>query len=160
MPQFEFANFLPQMAWLVLAFAILYFVIVRATLPRLGRTIDARHGQVTGDLGVAERAKADADRIQAEYEAGVASAQETARARLSDVRTAAARAQEARLAEANQAIAAKADAADAALAEARGKAVGEIESVAADAAAAIVEKLTGARPAPAEAAKAARAALG
>lgn len=159
MPQFEFANFLPQMAWLVLAFAILYFGIVRATLPRLGRTIDARQSQVSGDLGVAERAKHDADAMRADYEASVASAQEAARARLGDVRAAAARSQEERLAQANQTLAARAESAEAALAAARTRAVGEIESVAADAAADIVQKLTGARPAPAEAADAARVAL-
>lgn len=159
MPQFDFANFVPQMVWLVLAFAILYFGIVRATLPRLGRTLDAREGQVNGDIGAAERAKAEADAIRADYEAGVAAAQDAARARLGEVRAAAARAQEARLAAANQALDLRAQAAETALGEARNRAVAEIEAIAADAAADIVEKLTGARPAAGDAATAARSAL-
>ncbi|MBR0553668.1 ATP synthase F0 subunit B [Sphingomonadaceae bacterium LXI357] len=147
------------MVWLVVAFAILYFGIVKTTLPRLGRTIDARENQIMGDLDTAGNAKAEADRIQAEYEAGVASAQEQARARLADARSEAAKAIEAKLAETNAELNKKMDAAEASLEEARAKAVGEIEAVAAEAAAAIVEKLTGTRPDEAEASSAARAAL-
>jgi len=159
MPQFELANFVPQMTWLVLAFAILYFGIVRATLPRLSRTIDARENQVTGDIAAAEKAKQNADAMQAEYDSGVAAAQDAARGKLVEVRAAAGKAAEARLAAANEALSAKADAAAASLAAARSKALAEIEGVAADAASDIVEKLIGTRPAAADAAKAAQAAL-
>lgn len=56
MPQFEVANFIPQIAWLVLAFAVLYFGIVGATLPKLARTVTAREDKVSGDIIAAERA--------------------------------------------------------------------------------------------------------
>ncbi|GAA4765946.1 ATP synthase F0 subunit B' [Stakelama sediminis] len=160
MPQFEPGNFIPQMAWLVVAFAILYFVIVRSTLPRLGRTIDARTNQILGDLDSAQQAKTEADRMQAEYDAGVASAQDKARARLAEARTGSAKVIEAKLAESNAVLHDKAEAAQASLDAARAKAVGEIEAIAADAAAGIVEKLTGTRPADSDATSAARAALG
>lgn len=159
MPQFEPANFLPQMVWLVLAFAILYFGIVRATLPRLGRVIDARETQVKSDLDTAESVKAEADRVRARYEAGIAAAQDAARAKLAEANAAASRAIEAKLAESNAALEADAQSAEAELEAARAKAMTEIEAMAGDAAAEIVEKLTGVRPGAAEAASAARAAL-
>ncbi len=159
MPQFDFANvFLPQLVWLAVFFAILY-VVVLATLPRLGKVMQAREDQVSNDLDTAENAKATADKLQADYDAGVASAQDAARARLTEARTAAAKALEAKLAESNAALAARADAAEADLNAARTAAMSEIEAVAADAASDIVEKLTGKRPTPAAASKAARSAL-
>jgi F-type H+-transporting ATPase subunit b len=156
MPQFEIVNFAPQFVWMVIAFAILYFGIVSLTLPKLGRTIDARDGQVKGDIATAEQAIAEADRIATVHAAGVAAAQDKARAHLDVARGKAAAALEAKLADSNALIAAKAGAAATALDTARAKAMTEIESVVSDAAADIVEKLTGARPAPDEAGAAAR----
>lgn len=161
MPQFDFANvFVPQVAWLGLVFAVLYFFVVRATLPKLDRVMGDRENQVNGDLTGAQAAKAEADRVQSDYEAGLAKAQDEARARMAAGNAQAARAIEARLAETNAALSARLQAADAALGEARAKAVAEIEAVAGEAAAEIVEKLTGARPAAGAVAAATRAALG
>lgn len=148
------------MAWLLLVFAVLYFGIVKATLPRLGRAMDEREQRMTGDIDTAAAAKAEADQIQAAYEAEIAKAQADARAQLAQRRADATKSIEARLAAANAAIQAKADSAEAALSDARTKAAREVEIVAADAACDIVEKLTGLRPAPADAERAAQAALG
>ena len=160
MPQFQFSTFLPQMVWLAIFFVILYFGIVRLTLPKVGRVMQARDDQVAGDVATAEAAKAEADRMAAEYDAGVASAQDAARAKLVEARGSAAAALEATLKQLNDVIAAKAAKAEADLDAARGRAMGEIEGVAANVAADIVERLTGTRPADAAATGAARAALG
>lgn len=159
MPQFDLANFTPQLVWLAFFFAILYFGVVRLTLPKLGRVMTAREDQVTGDLSAAEAAKAAADRMQADYDAGVAAAQDAARTRLNEARGAATAALEGKLAASKAALDARADEARVSLDAARATAFGQIEAVAADAAADIVERLTGARPAEREAASAARAAL-
>ncbi len=159
MPQFEFANFLPQLFWLAIFFAILYFAVVVPTLPKLGRVIDARETQVTGDLDTAARAKAEADRMATDYDEGVAAAQNDARGRIVAAQSIAAKQLEAKLAESNAATAARTAAAEADIDAARGRAMTEIEGVAADAAGDIVEKLTGTRPDPSSTADAARAAL-
>lgn len=143
MPQFQLANFVPQMAWLVLAFAVLYFGIVRATLPRLARTIDAREGQMNGNLEAARSAKAAADELEAQHEAALVAARERARSSITDARAAAAKAQEGQLAQAAHVLADEGHAAAAAVATARDKALADIETFAADAAGAIVAKLTG-----------------
>lgn len=161
MPQFDFAHvFWPQLAWLAVFFSVLYFGIVRATLPKLGRVMEARDNQVTGDLATAERAKAAADKFASDYDAGIVAAQESARAHLLAARGSAAASVEATLASANATLDAKAAAASAALDTAKAGALAEIESVAAEAASEIVEKLTGTRPPAVDTAAAARAALG
>jgi len=160
MPQFEFSTFLPQMVWLAIFFAVLYFGVVRLTLPKVGKVIEAREGQVSGDLSAAQSAKAESDRMAADYDAGVAAAQDAARARVAEARSSAAVAIEAKLKASNATIEAKAVAAQADLDVARSSALGEIEGVAANLAADIVERLTGQRPADAVAVVAARGVLG
>lgn len=160
MPQFDFHHvFWPQVAWLAVFFVILYFGIVTPTLPKLGKVIGEREDKVTGDIASAESAKANADQLAAEHEAGVAAAQDRARAMMAAAQTKANAALEARLKAANAVLDEQAAKAAASLDKARAKALGEIEAVAADAAGSIVEKLTGKRPAEADTAAAARAAL-
>lgn len=159
MPQFDLDNFVPQLAWLTIFFAILYFGIVKLTLPKLGRVMTAREDKVSGDLSTAEAAKAEADRIDEAYAAGIADAQGRARASLTEARVHATKAVEGRLAASAAELGAKNDAALGELAQARSKALKNIEAVAADAAADIVERLTGGRPDTDAASRAARAAL-
>ena len=159
MPQFNFAYFLPQMAWLALLFAVLYFVVVRATLPKLGRVMQEREDKVLGDLEAAQAAKTESDSVAEAYHASLRQAQEAARTLLANARSDAQKGVEARLHEADAAIGAKADVAQAALEAARGNAAAEIQAIAADAAGSIVERLTGVRPADDKAKAAAKAAL-
>lgn len=148
MPQFDFANTTvwAQVFWLGLCFAILYFGIVRLTLPKLAVTIDAREAQVTGDIASAESAKAEADALAASYAAGIEDAQKAARAKVTEARIKAASGVEKTVAAADAKLAEKAALAEASLTAARTKAMTEIETVAADTAADIVERLTGNRP--------------
>lgn len=160
MPQFDFAHvFWPQIAWLAVFFVILYFGIVGPTLPKLGKVMAERDDKVTGDIASAEAAKAASDKLAADYAAGVATAQEEARARLLKARADAAAKAEVQLNAANAKLDAQAAQAETDLAAARTRALTEIESVAVEAAASIVEKLTGTRPADSSAADAVRAAL-
>lgn len=159
MPQFDFATFLPQMVWLAIFFAILYFGIVSFTLPKVGKVMSAREDQISGDVSAAETAKAEADRMAADYDAGVATAQDAARGKVNEAKARGQAALEAKLATSNAAIGARAAEAQASLDAARTSALGQIEGVAADAAADIVERLTGKRPAAGDATRAAQAAL-
>jgi F-type H+-transporting ATPase subunit b len=146
MPQFHLGNFVPQLVWLAIFFAILYFGIVRLTLPKLGKTLDAREERISGDLSTAERAKGDADALSASYQAGIEEAHKSARTAIVEAKARATTSVEKTVAAANSVIAEKAAVADASLAGARSRAMTEIEAVAADAASDIVERLTGRRP--------------
>ncbi|NCP11900.1 MAG: ATPase [Sphingomonadales bacterium] len=160
MPQFDFANvFLPQFAWLLFFFAVLYFGIVMTTLPRLGKTMDKREGRIRSDILAAEAAKAEADRMALDYEAGIARARDDAREALSAAKAKSAQSVEKKLAAANAKTDAAIAAAEADIAKARAAAMTEIEAVAVDAAQAIVTKLTGTSPAATEARAAVKSAL-
>jgi F-type H+-transporting ATPase subunit b len=98
-PQFDPANFLPQLAWLAAIFALLYFAVVRPTLPKVERIIDERESRVAADLDAAESAKGEADAIRTRYDDGMAQARESAQVEVAAARADAARAAEARLKE-------------------------------------------------------------
>lgn len=150
MPQFDTANFASQLFWFGVFFAVLYFAVIRPTLPKIGKVMDARETQVAGDLDRAEQAKGAADGIRAAHEAAMKDAQGAAQAKVNAAREAAARAAEARLKELNARLDAEAEAAanrlDAARAAARDSLAGTVAELTAEA----VAKLAGISVTPAE----------
>ena len=159
MPQFDLANFFPQLAWLTVFFVILYFGIIKATLPKIGRVVDERERSVSEDLSTAAGAKADADRIRAEYQASIAEAQAKAQQAVGEAKTASSRSTEARLGELGRELESRINAAQADIAQARQSATGEIERIATEAASEIVARLAGDRPDEAEIAAAVSSAV-
>ena len=131
MPQVHLDNFVPQLVWLAVFFAILYFGIVRLTLPKIGGLVDRREASVKGDIATAETAKAESDRIHEAYQASLAAAHSEAQGAVGAAKASAAKATEARLAEANAAVAAHLAEAQASLDAARGGAMAEVERIAA-----------------------------
>ncbi len=154
MPQFDLANFVPQLAWLTVFFLILYFGIIKATLPKIGRVVDERERTVGDDLSTAANAKTDADRIRADYEAAIAEAQAKAQQSVGEAKGEAGRSTEARLAELGRELEARIGEAQAGIVRAREGATAEIERIATEAAAEIVARLTGDKPAEDEVATA------
>jgi F-type H+-transporting ATPase subunit b len=147
-PQFDFANVLvPQLAWLFVFFAILYFGIVQLTLPKVGGVMAAREDKVNGDIAAAELAKSTSDKLAEDYAGGLDAAHKAARAKIGEAQALAASNVEKALAKTDAVLADKLATADAALSVSRSKALTEVDNVASDAAADIVERLTGKRPA-------------
>lgn len=147
MPQFDFGTvFWPQIAWLAVIFVVLYFGVVRLTLPKLGKVMDAREASISGDLAAAQAAKENADAVDAAYQAEMSTSREAARSAIAEAKANAAKLTEAKLAEAGaKADAALADA-EARIAKAVAKAEGSLADAAAESAQAIVAKLTGTEP--------------
>ncbi len=150
MPQFDQASWVPQLFWLGLVFAILYFAVVRPTLPKVGRVIDEREGRVAGDLDAAEAAKGEADAIRDRYDHGMADARRTAQADVVAAREAAARAVEARMRDLGGRLDAEAADAAARLDAARSAAREGLAATAADLTVDAVRRLIGIEPAPAQ----------
>lgn len=151
MPQFEPSAFLPQLVWLAAIFAVLYFFVVRPTLPKVGRVIEARETQVSGDLAAAEQAKGAADEIRTRYDEGMTEARKSAQAAVAGAREKAARASEARMAELSAALDAKTGAAMDGLMRARSEAEAALASSAAALTADAVKRLAGIEIAPGDA---------
>lgn len=147
MPQFDFAHvFWPQVAWLAVLFAVLYFGIVRLTLPKLGTMVDAREGRVLGDLGAARAAKAAAEASHARYVASLDAARDQARHEVAEAKAHAGRAITDALRSADEAAHAHIHAAEGRIAKAVELAEASLHEVIAENAQAIVARVTGREP--------------
>ncbi len=147
MPQFDFAHvFWPQVAWLAVFFAVLYFGVVRLTLPKLGKVMGEREDKISGDLSAAKAAKDAADEVDARYHADMNASREDARKAIADAKAKAAKASEKSLAKATASAEAELAEAEARIAAAVDAAQGALRDAAAESAQAIVTKLTGGEP--------------
>ncbi len=140
------STYASQLFWLIIVFGLIYFVIGRGMLPKIEATVDARDAKIAEDLAEAERARARADEIEAlkvtQAAKDAAARDREARVKASDAETGV------RVAAAETRIRAAADAA-----------MAEIETVAAEAAQDIVQRLSGAGVSREEAQNAVRAVL-
>lgn len=57
MPQLDFSTFPNQIFWLLVTLAVIYFVLSRVALPRIGAVLAERKGTITNDLAAAEELK-------------------------------------------------------------------------------------------------------
>jgi F-type H+-transporting ATPase subunit b len=146
-PPFQSETFASQLFWLAVTFVALYLLIGRLALPRLGGIVEARRSRIEGDLAEASRQRKAADAALAAYEQALSDARNRAQAvanetrdRLNAEAEQARRALEAklnaRIAEAEQRIAAS-----------RTAAMANVQTIATEAAASIVQRLTGIAPA-------------
>ena len=57
MPQLDFSTFPNQIFWLLVTLVVIYFVLSRVALPRIGSVLAERKGTITNDLAAAEELK-------------------------------------------------------------------------------------------------------
>lgn len=159
MPQLNVHDFPPQLVWLAIIFVILYVVMAKVAIPRIGGALQFRADRIKTDLDRAAALKAQTDQMIAAYEKARADARNQASTVGRD--TAARLAQQAaeRQNKVGAELAAKIKAAETGIAAARDKAMGDIRSVAADIAADAARRLVGLQVAPADAQAAVAAAM-
>jgi F-type H+-transporting ATPase subunit b len=159
MPQFDLSRFPSQIFWLGVTFLVLYWVMSKIALPRIGEVLEARANRIGGDLDRASALKAEAEQIKAAYEKALgesrAKAQEVGRS------TEASLAREAadRQARLGNELAGRIRDAEGRIAAAKASAMGNLAGVAAEVATLAVQRVAGIGISPAEADQAARAAL-
>ncbi len=78
LPQMDTSTFASQLFWLFLCFTVLYLLMSRLSLPRVGGVIENRRAQREGNLKQASDWNAEAENIRAEYEKFLAKAQKNA----------------------------------------------------------------------------------
>ena len=145
-PPFQKETFASQLVWLAITFVVLYLLIARIAVPRIGGILEERSRRIEGDFAAAQRMKDESEAALAAYEKSLADARNRAQSIGAEVRdklNAEAdgnrKATEARLnaqlADAEKQIAAT-----------KSSAMANVRGIAVDAAAAIVERLTGTAP--------------
>lgn len=146
-PPFDSHTFASQLVWLVITFVLLYVVLAKVALPRVGGIIAERQKRIDDDLAQANSFKTQSDSAIAAYEKALADARNRAQSIANDMRekqTAEAKSVRkkiedqfnVKLADAEKTIAATKQAA-----------MANVRGIATDAAKAIVERLTGKAPA-------------
>ena len=158
-PPLQVETFASQILWFALTFGVLYLVMAKVALPRLKETLDNRASRIAGDLAAAQKLKDETDAVIAAHEKALADARAKGQALAADTR-AKANAEAAKQQTAvEEELSAKMAAAEASIAKAKAEAMSNVKGIAVDAAAAIVERLAGTAPAPADVTKAVDAAL-
>ncbi len=145
-PPFDSSTFASQLVSLVIAFVALYVIVSRIALPKVGGVIEARQKAIDGDLAAAQKLKDESDAALKAYESELAAARARAQAIGSETRDRMNAAAEAERKTLEERLAAKLAEAEKAIASTRASAMSNVRGIAADAAAAIVQQLTGKAP--------------
>ena len=143
MPQLDPGVFMPQLIWLAITFVILYVVMARVALPRIGQVLEARQDRIAHDLEGAASFKTDAEAVLAEYETAMANARSRAQTVLAEAAEQRAGEATGRQAQLDERLAGRLKEAEARIAKAKQAALKNLETVAGDIARAATEKLIG-----------------
>jgi F-type H+-transporting ATPase subunit b len=150
MPQLDPSNFAPQIFWLVISFALLYLLMSRFALPRVGHILEERQGRIAGDLAAAAKLREDTEQAIADYEKALAEARARAQGIARQAREEIAADIAKQRASVDEQISAKTADAEKRITTLKDSAVGHIGEIAIETAEAIVARLLGKRPDSAE----------
>lgn len=158
-PPFQSETFASQIVWFAIAFVALYLLMSRLALPRVESILEARRSRIADDLAQAERLKGESDTALAAYEKQLSDARSRAQGLANETRDRlAAEADKARKALEDQLNVKLADA-EKTIAATKAAAMANVQGIATEAAAAIVQRLIGAAPSASAVASAVNQAL-
>lgn len=149
-PPFESSTFASQIFWVAITFAVLYLLMSRVALPRIGKVLDGRHSKISGDLAEAQKLRAESEEAVSAYETALSDARANAQAIALKAREDMAAEFEARRKALEADLNNKIASAEETIRGNAAAAMANVRDIAGDAATAIVERLTGAAPARAE----------
>ncbi|MGH6737237.1 MAG: F0F1 ATP synthase subunit B [Methyloceanibacter sp.] len=150
MPQLNPLDWAPQLIWLVITFGVLYLLMMRVALPRIGAVIEARAAHIAKDLATADKLRRDTEEAIAAYEQALVEAKQKAHAIVEEGRAKLKAETEAERAKLDKELAARSAEAEARIDKAKASAMKDVNAVAADVAADIVRQLIGTAPAKGE----------
>jgi F-type H+-transporting ATPase subunit b len=145
-PPFVREHFASQLFWLAICFVLLYALMAKVALPRVGEILQARRDRIAADFAEAQRHKEESEAAMAAYEKALADARNRAQQIANETR-------DKLLAEAETArkqlehdLNAKLAAAEETIAATKLAAMANVRGVAVEATGAIVERLIGIAP--------------
>ncbi len=78
MPQLDVSSFPNQIFWLIVTLCVIYFVLSRFALPRIGAVLAERAGTITNDIAAAEELRHRAGEAEKAYDKALADARSEA----------------------------------------------------------------------------------
>lgn len=157
-PPFQSEHFPSQLLWLAVSFVLLYVLMSRIALPRIGAIFADRSKRIADDLAAAQRFKEQSDAANAAYQKALAEARNRAQAIATETRERQAAEAETANKQLEGQLHEKLAAAERSIAATRATAMGNVSNIAAETTAAIVERLIGTAPSQQDVAAALRAA--
>ncbi len=145
-PPFDAHNFLPQIIWLVVIFGLLYWLMSRVALPRVEGILEARRHRLAKDLDDAAAMQIQAKEAGESYDRTLADARARAQALAQETHDKLHADAEARRHVVEGELNARLSTVEAQIADTRSRAMANVASIAADAAASLIEHVTGRAP--------------
>jgi F-type H+-transporting ATPase subunit b len=145
-PPLDTGTFAAQLVWLALTFALLYVILKRAVLPRVGEVIEERRDRIKRDLAQAETLKAETEKALANYGQALAEARAKGGALVKSMRDTLAAEVDKEREKVDAQIAAKLAEAERRINETKSRALASVGDIASEVAGTIVSRLIGAEP--------------
>jgi F-type H+-transporting ATPase subunit b len=145
-PPFDAHSFASQLFWLVIAFVLLYALMAKWALPRVGAIIEGRQKRIDDDIADAGKLKVQSDEAVAAYEKALADARSRAQTIANETRDKQAAEAEVRRKSLEDELNAKLADAEKTIAATKTAAMANVRGIAEDATRAIVERLIGTAP--------------
>jgi F-type H+-transporting ATPase subunit b len=143
-PQLEVSTFVPQLFWLAVTFLVLYLLMAKIGLPRVGGLIEARRKRIDDDLARAAQLKTEAEVTLAAYQQALAAARAQAQAAVKETTDRLAADAAARQRQLGEGLAQRIAEAEREIAAAKQRALAEMHEIAVEVARSVTEKVTGA----------------
>jgi F-type H+-transporting ATPase subunit b len=142
-PPLDASTFAPQLVWLAITFGLLYLLLKRIVLPRVGEVIEERGDRIKRDLAQAEKLKSDTEQALANYEKALADARAQASSIAKGMRDTLTAEVDKERAKVEAQIAAKVAEAESRIIDTKSKALASVGDIAGEIAGAIVARLIG-----------------
>jgi F-type H+-transporting ATPase subunit b len=149
-PPFDPVNFTPMLIWLSLSFGLLYLLMSKIALPRVESILRTRAHKISNDIGEANAFRARSEEAAAAHDKTIADAKAEALTLAQETHATLTAETEANRLALEAELNARLAASEAQILEMKTKAMGNVGAIASEAAAAIVQHITG-KPAGQEA---------
>jgi F-type H+-transporting ATPase subunit b len=143
MPQLDFSTFPNQIFWLAVTLVVIYMILSRVALPRIGAVLADRKGTITNDIAAAEELKLKAVEAERAYDQALAEAKAEAQRIIGEAKAEMQKDLDVATAHANAEIAARTAESEIRISQIRATALDNVTIVARDTAREIVRALGG-----------------